>query len=104
VGRVAFTNDTNAGGGVGTKDRRAKMLEEDVFESRGRGFDVRVQIKGVIGGKPTQSEFPEVKEGSTSPVGVPELSRGGKASRSSNDRTERNGGIRKRIRNDLRTG
>jgi hypothetical protein len=104
VRRVALTNAADASWFVWAVNKGAKMLEEDVFESRGRGFFVRVQERGVIGGETTQREFPKVKRWTTSPVGVPELSRGRKASKSSKGRTERNRGIRKIILDDLRTG
>ena len=102
--RAALTNAANANWGVWALNRGAKMLEEDVFESRGRGFFVRVQERGVIGGETTQREFPKVKRRTTSPVGMPALSRGRKASKSSKSRTERNRVSRERIPDDLGTG
>jgi len=85
-------------------NRGAKMLEEEVLKSHGRGFDIRVQERGIVGRETTQRKFPKVKRRTTSPFGVPELSCGRKASKSSKASTKRSRGIRKGILGDLRTG
>jgi hypothetical protein len=103
VRRVALINVSNADWGVRAMNRGANMLEEDVFESSGRSFDVRDQEGGVVGGKTTQREFPKGERRTTSPVGMPILSRGRKASKSSKSRTKRNRGIREIILDDLGT-
>ena len=96
---------TDANWGIRALNRGTKKLEEDVFESIWRGFSLRVQERGVIGRRgTTQRVSPGGKRRTASPVGVPVLSRGRKASRSSKSRTERNKVTREIIPDDLGTG
>ena len=104
VGGIALLKTANTSWGVGAVDRGANMLEKDVFESSRRSFDVRVQEGNVISRETTERGFPEGERCATSPVGMPILSRGRKASKSSKSRTERNRVTRERIPDDLGTG
>ena len=104
MSRVALTNAANANWGVRALNRRAEMLEQNLFESRGRGVDVRIQERCVVSWETTQRVESEGERGTTSPVGMPVLSRGRKASKISKSRTERNRVSRERIPDDLGTG
>ena len=102
---VAFTSAADASWGVRSLNRGTKVLELDVFESRGRGFSIRgVQERGIIRRESTQRVSSEGKTRTASPVDVPVLSHGRKASKSSKNTTERNRVTRERIPDDLGTG
>ena len=101
---AALPNAANANWGIRALNRGAKILEEDVFESSGRGLNVRVQERGVVGRETTQRVNPEGERQTTNPVGAPVLSRVREASKSSKSRTKSNEGTRESILDELRTG
>jgi hypothetical protein len=100
----AIADAAEAGRSVKGWTKGNQVLEEDLFESRGRGLVVSVQQGHVIRGEPAQGAFPEINCRTTHPVGEPALSSGRKASGVSDSRTERrSGAIRKGSLNGFRT-
>ena len=84
MSRAALTNAANASWGVRALNSGAKMLEWNIFESRWCGVNVRFQERCVISWETTHQRVrSEGERRTTSPVGMPVLSRGRKASKSS---------------------